>query len=235
MAYPPSHNPQQPYGQPYGQQPPPPVSGPAAPHGYCPPQPPRKRTKPWVWILAGVGVIFALCLVVGAINNLTGGTSTTSTSAADDEADPAQTATKAKPAPKTSRLPGFGDPVRDGKFEFVVSGMDCSKTTLGNEYLHSKAQGRFCVMSVSVKNIGDEPQTFSGTTQKAFDVAGAQFENDGEAEFYANDDNQTFLNTINPGNKVRGKIVFDVPRAAVLTTLELHDSFFSNGVKVALK
>jgi hypothetical protein len=33
---------------------------------------------------------------------------------------------------------------------------------------------------------------------------------------------------------VVGKIVFDVPKATALTTVELHDSFFSGGAKVTL-
>jgi hypothetical protein len=57
-----------------------------------------------------------------------------------------------KPAPKAKQLPGFGDPIRDGQFEFVVSGIDCSKKTLGGEHLNTNAQGRFCVIDVSVRS-----------------------------------------------------------------------------------
>jgi hypothetical protein len=223
--------PYQPPPQPYGTPPP----------GFYPPQPPTKKNKPLVWVLAGVGVLIGLCLVVGVIGNLTGanktaGSGPTADATAGKAAAPATTGAKAKPAPKPKpALPGFGDPARDGKFEFVVSGMDCSKTTLGNDFLNTKAQGKFCVVSMSVKNIGDEPQTFTGGEQKAYDIGGAEFTNDGGAEFYANDNNQTFLNDINPGNKVNGKVVFDVPKQTTLTTIELHDSLFSGGVKVALK
>jgi hypothetical protein len=218
-----------PTGNPYA--PPPGVH----PYGMPPLPPPQQKTKPWVWIVAGVAVLFSLCLIVGAVNNFADSPSTPA--AADQEsaaAKPDKTgkaATKAAEKPKTA---GIGDPVRDGKFEFVVTGMDCSKTTLGDSFLNTKAQGTFCVVTVSVKNIGDEAQLFAGSNQKAYDGRGAEYENDGSAEFYANDDNQTFLNDVNPGNKVTGKIVFDVPKGTKLTTIELHDSFFSGGVKVAL-
>ena len=49
------------------------------------------------------------------------------------------------------------------------------------------------------------------------------------------EDNKTFLEDINPGNSVVGTVVFDVPKGTKVTELELHDSAFSGGVKVALK
>jgi hypothetical protein len=39
---------------------------------------------------------------------------------------------------------------------------------------------------------------------------------------------------LTPGRKVTGRLVFDVPKTAKLTTLELHDSLLSGGVKVTL-
>lgn len=148
------------------------------------------------------------------------------------------TATKAAPAKKTAApekaTPGIGDKVRDGKFEFVVTKIDCSKSKVGSEYLNKKAQGKFCLINVTVKNIGKEAQLFHGSSQKAMDAKGTEFSNDGAAELYANDDNATFLNEINPGNSAKGRLIFDVPKSVKLSTLELHDSPFSGGVEVSL-
>jgi hypothetical protein len=88
---------------------------------------------------------------------------------------------------------------------------------VGNEYLNKKAQGKFCQISLTVKNIGDEAQTFDGSSQKAIDANGAEFSNDGTAEMYANQDNSTFLNEINPGNQTKGKVIFDVPSTTALS------------------
>jgi hypothetical protein len=202
---------------------------------FPPPVPPKKR-RPWLWVGVAVLGVISMCMVLAAIGNF----------AADDPAtDPAQQAVEAagdtagkpqaKPKPTAKQAPGLNTAVRDGKFEFVVTGVDCSKSTLGHDFLTKKAQGRFCVVDVSVRNIGKEAQMFAGFSQKAFDAAGAEFTNDGGAEFYANDNNETFLNEINPGNQVKGRVVFDVPKGTVLATIELHDSAFSGGVKVALK
>jgi len=41
--------------------------------------------------------------------------------------------------------------------------------------------------------------------------------------------------SVNPGNTLTGKLVFDdIPAGAALTKIELHDSPFSGGVAVAL-
>jgi len=135
----------------------------------------------------------------------------------------------------TATRQGLGKAVRDGKFEFVVSAADCSKSSVGLPHLSRTAAGRYCVVSLTVKNIAGNPQLFLGSAQKVIDAAGAKYSDDEIAGIYANHDTQTFLRKIDPGHKVVGKIVFDVPKAATVTTVELHDSYFSDGVKVALR
>jgi hypothetical protein len=130
--------------------------------------------------------------------------------------------------------PAIGDAVRDGKFEFVVTRLDCSRTSVGLEHLKRTAKGRFCVVSLSVRNIADGPKYFLGKAQKAVDAAGTTYGSDEIAGLYANRNTQTFVQRLTPGRKVTGWLVFDVPKTAKLTTLELHDSLLSGGVKVTL-
>lgn len=49
----------------------------------------------------------------------------------------------------------------------------------------------------------------------------------------AADSGLSFLK-ISPGNAIKGTVYFDVPKDTTLTSLELHDSMFSSGVKVKL-
>lgn len=148
-----------------------------------------------------------------------------------NSADDAKSAAPAAPAAAAAKI---GTPVRDGKFEFTVSGVKCGATQIGKAPLGKKAQGQFCVVDVQVANIGKEAQLLDGSAQKALDGKGVEFSNDGTAEMYANQSNETFINEINPGNKVKGKLVFDVPKGTKLTAIMLHDSAFSDGVKVTL-
>jgi len=196
-----------------------------------PPRTTRSRTTiaPLLWALAAVGTLIGLFLAGAAAESLGHADSTAATAPAGQPKGTSQT------NGKVTKPPGIGDAVRDGKFEFVVARVDCAKSSVGSKYLNRKAEGKYCVVSLSVKNIADQPQLFLGSAQKAFDAAGTKFTDDKVAGLYANDDTQTFLQKIDPGGKVVGKIVFDVPKSTKLTAVELHDSFFSGGVKVTLK
>lgn len=129
---------------------------------------------------------------------------------------------------------GLNDPVRDGKFEFVVKKIDCGETEIGDQYLSTKAQGQFCMVSMSIENIGDEPQSLFGDNQKLFDAKGREYSADTEAAIYLGESSQTLWEEINPGNRVEGVVVFDVPKNLKPAKLELHDSAFSDGVAISL-
>jgi len=107
--------------------------------------------------------------------------------------------------------------------------------SLGGQYDTTKAQGEFQVVSVEVKNIGDKSQMFDASSQKALNASGQEFSADTIASISANGGaTSTFLENINPGNQVVGKIAFDVPVGTKLTQISLHDSPFSQGVIVNL-
>ncbi|MEV1288732.1 DUF4352 domain-containing protein [Micromonospora sp. NPDC049679] len=136
-----------------------------------------------------------------------------------------------KPAAKTAKI---GEAARDGKFEFTVKSSKCGVAKVGTSVIGDKAQGQFCLITVNVKNIGKEPQALVDSAQKAFAADGTEYSTDSEAALYANKDQNTLFNEINPGNQVTGVLVFDIPKNVKLTKLELHDSPFSGGVDVAL-
>jgi len=139
-----------------------------------------------------------------------------------------------KEAKEPEKVAGIGDPVRDGKFEFVVQKVKCGVSRVGNNLLGERAQGQFCLVTLKVKNIGKEPQAFTDGAQKAYAADGTEYSTNSSASIYANDEDSTLFNEINPGNGITGVIVFDIPKDAKLDRLELHDSHFSGGVTVKL-
>lgn len=218
--------------------------------------------RPWYrrgWFVAPVSLLTGV--VLGSM--LSGGDDATSTAAADQPSDrpsaqasaPAggaaaskgaekaagKTATKAaekavpkqadKPAAKAG--PGIGTPVRDGKFEFTVTGVKTA-SSVGQSGLSKQAQGQFLIYAMTVQNVGDEAQLFDASNQKLLGADGKQYSADSAAGIYLGEAGNAFLNQINPGNTVKGQIVFDVPKGTEVSELELHDSMFSGGVKVAL-
>src|SRR5680860_4752 len=131
-------------------------------------------------------------------------TTTTSDGTATSEATTttvAETTTTLEPTTTTEQtttttvppLPGIGDPVRDGKFEFVVVEIEQP----GNVYdpdnvLDDRANGVWFIVHMTVENIGDQAQSFSAGDQKVFW---------GSREFAASDFpwNGTIFEELNPG------------------------------------
>ena len=224
-----------------------PTAGTSAP--LAPAATPRKRS--WFArhkVLTGLGAAVVLVVAIAAATS--GGSSGDEPAAdqpvvtgskgsgAGDAVKTSQTAkdkgaTKEKAA-ADEKSPGIGDAVRDGKFEFTVTKVEKGVKKVGDEYLNAKAQGQFVLVHMTVKNIGKEAQTFYDGNQQLKDTQGRVFDADSEAGIYL-DDSNAFLNDVNPGNAVKGIVVFDVPKDAKLASLELHDSAFSGGVKVTLK
>ena len=127
----------------------------------------------------------------------------------------------------------MGSAVRDGKFEFQVLDMTRAPTAgnPSNEFEIAKAQGEFIILTMSVRNIGDQPQSYFGQNQKLFDTSGRQYGVSSEASMWLNTD---VTGDINPGNSIQVKEAFDVPPGTTPAEVELHDSMFSGGVKVGL-
>ncbi|GAA6526322.1 DUF4352 domain-containing protein [Intrasporangium sp. DVR] len=127
----------------------------------------------------------------------------------------------------------IGTAVRDGKFEFTVTKVRTGIKSVGSDMFGEKAQGQFVLVHVTVTNVGDESQYFSDSSQTVRDAKGREFSADTGAAIHL-DDNEVFLNDINPGNTVKGVLVYDMPKGAKPASIELHDSPFSGGVTVRL-
>lgn len=234
--------PQQPPNPHWGNQPPQPGQV-APPPGYG--QPPKKKSGGGKIVLIVVAVIVGLCGFGAVISAVTGGddkkTDTTTSSAAAAPAAGAATESAAPPAVKPSTekpsasRPGLNTPVRDGKFEFVVTGVQVGLGEVGdNPYLQRKAQGAYTIVSMTVKNTSNKPQGFSPSAQYLFDSQNRKFENDSMAAINLQADTSMYAN-VNPGNTVTAQVVFDLPADAVPSRIVVHDSMFSGGAEVTLR
>ncbi|MEU8797784.1 DUF4352 domain-containing protein [Spirillospora sp. NPDC048819] len=225
------------YG-PYGGRrpgPPPPMPMPAY---AVPPQ--KQRGKGCLYAFIG-GVATLFLMVSCAAIVATGGS--TSDPAATSGDEPAASAPAKGTAggdqgtekkPKKAVTNGIGREYRDGKFAFTVTKVKKGVKKVGNEYFGDKAQGQFVIIYVTVKNIGDKARTFTHHNQTLIDTKEREFEADPEASLWTTQDSKSFLQQINPGNSVKGKLIYDVPPGTRLKAIELHDSMFSGGVTVPL-
>ena len=138
-------------------------------------------------------------------------------------------------APTVTIAPArIGQQVQDGDFAFTVTGVEKPGRTLGSGAFASKAQGTWVLVRVTVTNNGDDSGTFSSGKQTLLDAQGREFDADASAAIMNVPDSESSLTTINPGNSVDGTLVFDLPVGVTPTAIELHDSYFSRGVTVAL-
>lgn len=204
----------------------------------------EKAMRPW-YKKKRFAVPLGLVLLVALVSVMSGGDTSTENSAANDDGVGASATTDEIEARNDAvegdaesvadpQVAGIGQPVRDGKFEFTVTGLECGATSVGDEFINEQAQGQFCMLSVTVSNIGDEAQALFGDNQYLLDDQDREFSADTVATFTSNPEGQAVFEEINPGNQLSGTIVFDVPADATISSARLHDSAFSNGVEVAL-
>jgi hypothetical protein len=129
--------------------------------------------------------------------------------------------------------PGMREPARDGQFEFVVRSVRCGLRRVGPELARRTPQGRFCLVAVSVANVGTDARDFAADQQRLFGADGRRHSVDAAATV-ANGGLGLLHILVNPGNRVEGTLVYDVPPRMRPARLELHDSPFSRGVTVDL-
>jgi hypothetical protein len=179
--------------------------------------------KPWVWVIGVIAFIVVVSLA-------SGGTDTDTGTAGGGTQQAAGGGGESQPKAGGAKVAGIGDPAADGQFTFTVNDFECGLKKVGPGFLAERAQGQFCVARMSVKNTGDQAQTLDASSQFAY-IAGKEYE--AEGGIYS--DESFFLeNIINPGNKVKGIVAWDVPKGKKPDRLELHDSLFSGGVTVNL-
>ncbi|GAA4231905.1 hypothetical protein FHR32_005916 [Streptosporangium album] len=132
-----------------------------------------------------------------------------------------------------NRAIGIGKKVREGSFEFTVTKVTTA-SSVGDGPLARRARGRFLLVHLTVRNIGGEARIFFGDNQKVSDDKGHEYLADSNAAT-SDPHSKSLYEEIKPGDKVSGVVAFDVPRDRKVTTIELHESMFSDGVHVPLK
>lgn len=210
---------------------------------------PPHRNKGWkifglialgIFLLSGCGIVACTAGLIAASPSPTPSISFTPgegqlftpDSPVEETTEPPTTTTTEETTPPPATI---NTSIRDGKFEFTVLSLKCGATHVGGEYLGDDAQGKFCIMKLTVKNIGDQSQMLDASNQFAFNAAGQRYDADSSASMSANyseNGTSTFLEDINPGNSVTGKVVFDIPKDQTVSSLELHDSYLSGGVTI---
>ncbi|MGX6604515.1 DUF4352 domain-containing protein [Micromonosporaceae bacterium Da 78-11] len=122
----------------------------------------------------------------------------------------------------------------EGAFAFTVTGTKCGVQSVGPADLSQKAVGQFCLVDVSVKNLGKEADLLDGSAQRVVDAQGKEYAVADNAAVFLNDQSPSLLEEIKPGAEVRGTLPFEVPAGAEPAAIVLHESGRTPGVRVPL-
>lgn len=207
------------------------------------PQAAKRSGREWM-VLAGLGG--AIVLLVGAIvaavilamgmdlGEPTVTAETTSAKASAPAATLGATAIETTAVQDTgAEQPqvAVGEEARDGNFSFVVTGVKRADSVAHPERpeIEKAAQGEFVMVQMHVTNVGVEPQKFFVSFNTLSDGS-AVYKSDDEAWLYLGNT----VADLNPGDSIDTVTVFDVPRGAAATSVELHDGPSSTGVRVGL-
>jgi len=183
------------------------------------------RFTKWRFILS-LAVISLMVIIWGAYGQGDNGTS----HAAKGDSHVAVTNTAQAKAANA----GIGTKVRDGKLEFVVTGVQHSgKTLAGKVGEMLTAHGEFVIVVVNVSNIGKQDQTPSCSCQILMDDKGQRFQP--SSAILHTKEALKLVQMIKPGETVNGVLLlFDVAPGTNVVKIELHDSPVSPGVDVRL-
>jgi Domain of unknown function (DUF4352) len=218
-----------------------------APTPPAPPAPEVEKRKPIYlrWWFIALTVLLLIIVISGLSGDGDEATTASEPVAEEPEAPAAEVAPAEEeaappeeqaPEPEAAPAAGIGTPVRDGQFEFVVTGIENVGTEIGDpQFMSETAQGEYLIVRVDITNIGDEPRMFDASTQYLYDAESSRY--DASSDAYLLDDfDKAFLEEINPGNTVTAApLLYDVPSGFVPASIELHDSLLSGGVTVTLQ
>lgn len=135
----------------------------------------------------------------------------------------------------------IGQEVRSGPFSFTVTRVDCVGQEVGVAPNTRIAQGRFCLLYLSLRNIGDRPSVYSGAGQLLIDSAARRY-SPGVMDAGPPPPPLTITGGVreitsirlNPGATADGVLVFDMPVAAKPAEFEFHSGPRTIGNKVRL-
>jgi hypothetical protein len=122
----------------------------------------------------------------------------------------------------------------DGGFVFDVGTVKCGVGTVGPAELPQRANGQFCLVDVTVHNVGTEPELLDPGAQEAIDAQGRHYPMSDRAAVFVNDRDPTLLEEIPPGRTVPGVLPFELPSGVSPVAVQLREKVGSAGVRVPL-
>jgi hypothetical protein len=191
-----------------------------------PPQPPdpaapldrRARLIRWYGIGVAIGIALLVATVAWALLR-----------------NPAKTVDVSSPSisgTNTAAAPSAPGEVVNANLAFQVTGVDSAPTVTSptDELLTKEATGEFVILSLVVRNTGNETSYYLSNQQK-LKSGSDTFEADPEASNYLG----SLYRGLNPGDQAQIALVFDVPPGTVPDAIEVHGDAVAPGTDIPLR
>ena len=122
----------------------------------------------------------------------------------------------------------IGDNIKVGNFEYIIDSYKFT-STIGDEFMQTKADGIYLIVDLRIKNISKETRTVDNSLFCLFDSHGNKFEtsNEGTTALEMNSGKSLFLKEIHPNISTSGKLVFEVPTQEDHYLLQVTGGFWS--------
>lgn len=153
-----------------------------------------------------------------------------STDTKDETSAAAEGGDEEKAAPAEQKV-GVGDTVKADDVELTVTDVKTGVGQVGDTYWNEKPQGEFVIVEVEVKNAGKEEVTVWSNDFTLLGKDGSQYSTSDDAFI---EDDALVLESVNPGNTYKGKLVYDVPKGTEVPTLQMTPSWFGETAEVDL-
>ena len=154
-----------------------------------------------------VGICFLALIALGIVVSVFSGGDDTEQTSVEPKQEKVEDKSKDKKKVEKKQVK-IGETLKVGDVEFKVNGKSDAQD-IGGEYGVS-AKGKYLVLDVTVTNKSDKALMVDSSFFK-LKANGKEYESDGEAGIYANEDSNFFVSEINPDLSIDGKVVFDIP------------------------
>ncbi|MBF6467813.1 protein kinase [Nocardia beijingensis] len=194
---------------------------------------PRRRRSLLSKMIGALIVVFLapFAFAAGCVALLAAGTRTGDSGAHAPTSPPSAVAVEqpGPPGDDPAAVAPAGSPVRDGKFEFVVTEVDSGVSRIGLQ----NAAGSFLIVTMAVRNISDETKWFLPMGQRVLDAQNTPFDHNATATMWQNAQQRLgYSFELRPGQSATTQLVFDLPHSVTPDHLELHDFVLSGGARV---
>lgn len=179
-----------------------------------PPREPRKKHGVLKWVLIVVGLV-----LVGALAAMLVGGESAAPPPPSEELTASESKSNGSQAPgepksNGNQPPGFipykiGEKATDDDYQFTVTKIECGVSRVGDSYPDEKVEGQFCLVSLQVKNVGNDPINYSSENQTLVDTEGKNYSPDDNAWI----DSDPYIE-LNPDNTLNTIVPFDMPNKA---------------------